>query len=42
MTISQWPDVLAEEHDSLNLFSTGEDSAELIEEIVFLGTSFLA
>ena len=36
MTISQWPDVLAEEHDSLNLFSTGEDSAKLIEEIVFL------
>ena len=42
MTMSKWPDVLAKEHDSLNLSSTGEDSAELIEEIVFLGHSFLA
>ena len=41
MTISQSPDVLAEEHDSLNLFSTGEDSAELFVEIVFLGHSYL-
>ena len=41
MTISQSPDVLAEEHDSLNLFSTGEDSAELFEEIVFVGLFFL-
>ena len=42
MTISQWPDVLAEEHDPLNISSTGENSAQLIEEIVFLGPSFLA
>ena len=41
MTISQWPDVLAEEHDSSNLFTTGEDTAQLIEEIVFLGPSIL-
>ena len=42
MTISQWPDVLAEEHDSLDLsLSTGEDSAELIGDIVFLGPPFL-
>ena len=41
MIISQWPDVLAEEHDFLNLFCTGEDSAELFEEKVFLGPSCL-
>ena len=41
MTISQWPDVLAEEHGSLNIFSTGEDFAELIGDIVFLGPPFL-
>ena len=39
MTISQLPDVLAEKHDSLNLFSTGEDPAELIEEIVYISRS---
>ena len=31
---------LAEEHDSLNFFSTGEDSAKLFEEIVFFSPSF--
>ena len=40
MAISKWPDVLAEVHDSLNLFSAGEDSAELKEETDFLGPSF--
>ena len=40
MTISQSPDVLAEEHDSLNLFSTGEDSAKLFVDIVFVGFFF--
>ena len=41
MVISQWSDVLAGEHDFLKLFCTGEDSAELIEEKAFLGTSCL-
>ena len=40
MAISKWPDVLAQEHDSLHLFSAGEDSAELKEETVFLGPFF--
>ena len=31
MTISQWPDVLAEEHDSLNPFFVGKESVELIK-----------
>ena len=35
MTIFQWTGILAEEHDSLNLLYTGEDSADLI------GRSFL-
>ena len=37
MTISQWPYVLVEKHDSLNPFFIGKESVELIEEIVFLG-----
>ena len=41
MAISQWPDVLAGEHDVLKVFCTGEDSTELIEEKVFLGPSCL-
>ena len=41
-TVSQLPDVLSEEHESLNVFSAGEDSAQQIEEIVFLDPSFLA
>ena len=40
MAISKWPDVLVQEHDSLNLFSAGKDSAELKEETVFLGPLF--
>ena len=40
MTISQLPDVLAEKHDSLNLFSTEEDSAELIDKIVYISRYF--
>ena len=40
MAISKWPDVIAGEHDSLNLFSAEEDSAELKEETVFLGPFF--
>ena len=40
--ISQLPDVLGEEHDSLNVFPTEEDSAQQIEKIVFLDPSFLA
>ena len=42
MTISLLPDVLAGAHDSLKLFSTVEDSGELFEKIVFLGSPFLA
>ena len=42
ITISQLSDVLGEEHDSLNVFSTEEDSTQQIEKIVFLDPSFLA
>ena len=42
MTISLLPDVLAGAYDSLKLFSTVEDSGELFEKIVFLGSPFLA
>ena len=42
MTISQLPDVLVGEHDSLKLFSTVEDSGELFEKIVFLVSPSLA
>ena len=40
MTILQLPDVLAEEHDSLISFPL--EKTPPIEEIVFLGPSFLA